>query len=44
MTKTLALLLFYLLVFPAGLISRSMTKDPLKRKIDPGSTTYWEKW
>lgn len=43
-TKIALFILFYVFVFPLGLISRLTTKDPLRRKIEHGRPTYWEDW
>jgi len=33
--------IFYLLIFPIGLVLRLMGKDPLSRRFDPEAKTYW---
>jgi len=34
-------LLFFVTVTPVGLLMRLTGKDPLRRKRDPGATSYW---
>ena len=34
-------LLFYVAVWPTGLIMRALGKDPLRLKREPKSSTYW---
>lgn len=36
-------LVFYLLVFPIGLMMRLFRYDALKRRFDPGAKSYWIK-
>ena len=35
------LLLFALVVIPAGLVMRLVGHDPMRRRFDPGAATYW---
>jgi hypothetical protein len=35
-------LLFYLIFTPAGLIARSLGKDPLRLRFDPRMKSYWQ--
>lgn len=37
-------LLFAILVVPVGLAFRLMHRDVLKRSIDPGAKSYWERY
>lgn len=41
MTRLLLTLVFILAVIPTGLIMRLLGKDPLRRKFEPGSSSYW---
>jgi len=34
-------LVFYLAVFPTGLIMRMLGKDPMKRRFEPEADSYW---
>ncbi|MCB9674375.1 MAG: hypothetical protein H6737_04615 [Alphaproteobacteria bacterium] len=43
LTSTLVLGIVWLAVLtPAGLISRAVREDPLRRSFDPEAPTYWE--
>ena len=35
---------FLFLITPVGLIFRIIGRDAMKRKLDPGATTYWEEY
>ncbi len=41
MTRVILVLLFYLVIFPIGFLSRCAGKDFLDRKIEPGKESYW---
>ncbi len=40
-TRVILILSFYLLVFPIGLVMRIFNKDPLDKKIDKKTDSYW---
>lgn len=40
MLRTLLTLLFYVIVVPAGLLTR-LVKDPMSRRPDPRVGSYW---
>lgn len=42
-TRLILGLFFYLILTPVGLIMRLFGRDPLHRKFDRKSTSYWEK-
>lgn len=35
-------IVFWVAVFPTGLILKVLGKDPMQRKLDPQATTYWK--
>ena len=41
MRKPLLIAVYYLLVTPAGLLSRLVGRDPLARRWDRGARSYW---
>lgn len=42
-TRILLALFFYLVITPAGLVMRLLRKDPMHRRPDARSATYWVK-
>lgn len=42
-SRVLLTLLFYLVVLPTGLLMRLFGKDPMERKRDPATQSYWIK-
>ncbi len=42
MTRVILTVVFYLAVTPIGLILRMMGKDPLQRRIDRETPSYWQ--
>jgi len=43
MTRLILTVFYFLVITPVGLLMRSFGKDPLNRKIDKNSKTYWLK-
>lgn len=35
-------LLYYAILTPVGLVMRAAGHDPMKRRFEPGASTYWE--
>jgi len=42
-SRVILTIIFFLMVTPIGLIFRLIGKDPMERKIDRTSETYWQK-
>lgn len=40
-TRVILTVLFYLIITPIGLVSKMFGKDPMERKIDKTSKSYW---
>ena len=41
-SSLLLTLTYFLVICPAGLIMRALGRDPLRRKIEPESPSYWD--
>ncbi len=42
-TRLLLLIMFYLIFFPVGLVMKLLGNDPLSRRIDKKTSSYWVK-
>jgi len=40
-TRVILIILFYLIITPIGFVSKMFGKDPMERKIDKNSNSYW---
>jgi len=42
MSHVILAVIFFLVITPIGLLMRALGRDPMNRRFDPSTTSYWE--